>query len=134
MRFFITLFLGLSVLITSCASSTNGNEPPLVTIAKPEMTTPDRFNPADQEACLAFGGDYRQDGLAGYYQCTLSFSDAGQACSDASDCMGDCRLYDTKDYDFNSIGVVGVCQATDSPFGCYSSVMDGRMTAMLCVD
>jgi hypothetical protein len=87
---------------------------------------------AERAACEKVGGEIMRDGMAGFERCTQTYSDAGKACSDASDCIGSCRGTG-KMSDFGST-VVGECQTTDSPFGCFQEVENGKVTAALCVD
>lgn len=89
----------------------------------------------DRDACEAQGGEVRQEGLLGLYRCVLPYADAGKECRDSDDCMGKCLAQDDiTDYDAAPGEARGVCQATDSPFGCYAEVVDGDVGAALCVD
>ena len=77
---------------TSDAPAPPQQEGPLFTPAQgPEMADPENFNQADQDRCAAAGGSYEMAGILGWYRCTISFADAGTACTDNSDCMGQCR-------------------------------------------
>jgi hypothetical protein len=82
-------------------------------------------------ACAELKGTYRADGRARYLHCILTFSDAGKACSDGGDCKGDC--YARPD-DAWPGALLGVCQATTSPFGCHSKVEQGKVVGGICVD
>ena len=89
----------------------------------------------DEEACAAQGGTVRQEGLLGLWRCVVPYSDAGASCSDASDCEGRCfGSDDVTDYDAEPGEAVGVCEADDSPFGCFAIIEGGEITPMLCVD
>tara|TARA_R100000935_G_scaffold49368_1_gene74629 strand:- start:1298 stop:1714 length:417 start_codon:yes stop_codon:yes gene_type:complete len=88
----------------------------------------------ERAECEAVGGRVARDGMRGWEQCIQSFSDAGQACTDNTDCLGQCRLSLGDDMPEAGKPVTGKCQATDSPFGCYATVEDGRATPALCVD
>lgn len=87
----------------------------------------------DKEACAAKGGEIRQEGLLGTYRCTVPYADAGKACRDKSDCEGKCLLGPDSDAATGE-EASGVCQANDSPFGCYAEIVDGKVAAALCVD
>jgi len=89
----------------------------------------------DKEACAAKGGVVRQEGMLGMPRCTITYADAGEICRDASDCEGRCMGNDdVTDYDARPGEVKGVCEANDSPFGCYAEIRNGTADAMLCVD
>ncbi|MFT4955160.1 MAG: hypothetical protein ACI8U3_001542 [Brevundimonas sp.] len=89
--------------------------------------------PADQSGCEAAGGDWRREGRLGAYRCVVSYADAGQPCTDAAQCQGECRLADDKRPPEGQ-AVTGQCQANSSPFGCFTRVENGRAAATLCVD
>ncbi len=89
----------------------------------------------DEDACTAQGGEVRQEGLLGLWRCVVPYSDAGEACSDASDCEGRCfGRDDVTDYEAEPGAAVGVCEADDSPFGCFAELEGGDVAPMLCVD
>ena len=89
----------------------------------------------DAEACRAGGGEVRMAGMMGLYRCVTPYADAGEVCRDESDCEGRC-LGDDAVTDYNAAPgeQQGVCEADDSPFGCYAIINDGVADAMLCVD
>lgn len=89
----------------------------------------------DEAACAAQGGEVRQEGLLGMWRCVVPYSDAGASCSDASDCEGRCFARDdVTDYEAEPGAAVGVCEADDSPFGCFAEIETGNVAPMLCVD
>tara|TARA_X000001316_G_scaffold6537_1_gene1601 strand:+ start:1621 stop:2190 length:570 start_codon:yes stop_codon:yes gene_type:complete len=94
----------------------------------------ERATPTERASCEAAGGTVARDGLLGWEQCIQRFADAGKACSDNSDCLGQCRLTSSADMPGQDVKVTGTCQVTDTPFGCYATVEHGRATPMLCVD
>jgi len=85
----------------------------------------------ERRVCQSVGGKVVRAGLAGFENCAIPYSDAGQPCSDSADCDGDCRY--TGEWPV-ATPVAGVCQADTLPFGCYARVEAGSPTAMLCVD
>lgn len=89
---------------------------------------------AERAECEAAGGSVARDGMRGWEQCIQTFADAGKACTDNADCLGQCRLSLGDDMPEAGKPITGKCQATDSPFGCYATVEDGRATPALCVD
>lgn len=87
----------------------------------------------DAEACKADGGDVRQEGLLGTWRCVRPYADAGESCRDKADCEGKCLV--SPDHDtVTGAEATGVCQANDSPFGCYAEIEGGKVTAAICVD
>ncbi len=87
----------------------------------------------DKEACADKNGEIRQEGLLGTWRCVVPYADAGKACRDKADCEGKCLLGPESDA-VTGAEATGVCQANDSPFGCYAEIVDGKVAAALCVD
>ncbi len=88
---------------------------------------------AERDACEAVGGEIMRDGLAGWERCTQTYPDAGAQCSDTSDCIGRC-LAAADVTDMKADPVIGQCEKTDSPFGCFEEIKNGAVTHALCVD
>ena len=89
----------------------------------------------DSDACAQAGGTVRQEGLLGMFRCVLPYSDAGKQCRDVSDCEGRCFAQDgVTNFDSQPGDFIGVCEADDSPFGCFGEITDGTLDGMLCVD
>ena len=108
---------------------------PAEAAVKPQLQDPRNFNPADQKACVDFGGTYQQAGLLGAYNCFVDYDDGGKTCSDASDCQGRCFATFAHSYDPDAPGGhTGTCAANDSPFGCRSEIVEGVVQPGLCVD
>lgn len=84
--------------------------------------------------CAAGGGKMLPQGRMQTLQCLVSYSDAGQRCTDGDDCQGGCRIEDVANAPRAGAAVVGRCQATSSPFGCYTPVENGKAEATICVD
>lgn len=100
-----------------------------------EQLRKEAFEKIDVKACEDNGGTVRQEGILGFPRCTTPYSDAGNRCSDASDCQGRCFGKDgVTNFDTDKGETVGVCEANDSPFGCYSEIINGTPTPMICVD
>lgn len=99
--------------------------------------TPIRFatavaTPSERTTCEAAGGMVERGGLIGAEQCVLPYCDAGQACSDSSECIGQC--FDTSASVPAGSPIVGACQPNNSPFGCRTEVVNGQRGPTLCVD
>jgi len=88
----------------------------------------------ERARCEAAGGTVRRDGMRGWEQCIQTYADAGKTCSDNAECIGQCRLALEDAMPDTNASVTGTCQSTDSPFGCYATVEDGKATPAICVD
>ncbi len=88
--------------------------------------------PEEIELCEAAGGEVRPAGRAGFDNCIQTFDDAGDACSDTSDCTGRCLV----DGEMVEAGteVTGQCAEDDERFGCYQEIEDGKAKPGICVD
>ena len=85
------------------------------------------------QACTAKDGVFSQQGRLGCYQCVVSYSDAGKACQDSSDCQGKCKT--TGEFvDANAKNQSGQCASDSSPFGCYQMIEEGVTQPAICVD
>ena len=93
-----------------------------------------RATKAERAACEAAGGEVGPGGMLGYDQCVRPYADAGQACKGTEDCEGRCLLSADSDDEMGQPTEDGICQANDSPFGCYSEVNDGMAQYTICVD
>lgn len=91
----------------------------------------------ESRACAEQGGDWRRVCLAQRYQCVNPHSDAGKACSDSSECEGECLVElgsacneagECKDPEVPEPGaqLTGVCQRDDDPCGSFVFVREGR--------
>lgn len=96
------------------------------TVAKP--------TPASTEAaCLAQGGGWEPICRLQRPACVLTFSDAGKACTDSSQCQGNCYA-DLSQGPPDGKAVTGKCAVNSNPCGCNSRVEGGKATPTLCVD
>lgn len=91
--------------------------------------------PADAASdCAQRGGKMLPQGRMQTMQCVVSYTDAGQRCTDGDDCQGDCRVEDVANAPSAGSTAVGQCQASSSRFGCYTTVEGGKAEATICVD
>lgn len=97
----------------------------------PPVRVPESAATAD---CSEQGGRMLPQGRMQTLQCVISYADAGKRCTTGSDCEGDCRVEDVTTAPAAGIAAVGQCQATNSRFGCYTPVEDGKAGATICVD
>ncbi|HYC67231.1 hypothetical protein [Brevundimonas sp.] len=88
----------------------------------------------DAAACSARGGKMLPQGRMQTMRCVVSYTDAGNRCTDGDECQGDCRVEDVANAPQAGAAAVGQCQATSSRFGCYTTVEDGKAEATICVD
>jgi hypothetical protein len=90
----------------------------------------------DRKACEMKGGTVRQEGMMGLWRCTLPYKDAGKPCRDGDECEGRCIANEAsaKSRPSQKGEAIGVCEADDSPFGCYGLVEDGKTEGFICVD
>lgn len=85
------------------------------------------------QACTAKGGAFLQQGRLGCYQCVVTYTDAGKACQDSTDCQGKCK--NTGEFiDTNPKTQSGQCASDNSPFGCYQTIEKGMAQPAICVD
>lgn len=84
--------------------------------------------------CAARGGRMLPQGRMQSLQCVVSYADAGKRCTDSGDCQGACRIEDAAQAPRAGAAAVGQCAATNSRFGCYTPVEDGKAGATICVD
>ena len=74
--------------------------------------------------------------MFGIPACVVPYADAGEACTDSSECEGRC-LVDLTNTDANpAVGssATGICEADTDPCGCWYEVLDGTTQQGLCAD
>jgi len=138
--FKIIIFLAVTGLLAACENKyetrTDGSYGDNQVCEKIEPTpvafAAQRATPSEIATCEAAGGSVSPQGLAGFDMCVLPFCDAGEVCSDSSECIGKCFAEDAS----GGIGspATGLCQPNSSPFGCRTEVTGGTLGATLCVD
>lgn len=88
----------------------------------------------ERTACEMAGGTVKRAGRLGAETCIQPYSDAGDACLSATDCLGRCELKEDISYPEPGIAADGVCQATTNSFGCSTLIEDGKIKGTLCID
>jgi hypothetical protein len=73
--------------------------------------------PANEQDCLKQGGTWGPQGVSPKAVCDLPTTDAGQPCTDSSQCEGLCFANDT--------GSIGTCSPRRLNFSCYMIMKDG---------
>jgi hypothetical protein len=82
--------------------------------------------------CKKNGGKIEKDGLAQFPICVIKYPDAGKLCHDNSECKGGCIAVNAPSQLNKS--AEGKCKETNSPFGCYATVVKGKAIVSMCVD
>lgn len=88
---------------------------------------------ADAASCAARGGEIQRVGRLQSQQCIIKYTDAGKACTDASQCQGECRATGALDVAAGT-AATGQCQANSNRFGCHARIENGKITAAICID
>jgi hypothetical protein len=87
----------------------------------------------DAANCSAAGGKIRNVCRRQVPACVVPFPDAGQRCTDNSQCKGKC-IVDSDHVPAPNENVVGRCQQDDDPCGCKIEVVNGKIGGGACVD
>lgn len=82
--------------------------------------------------CQLDNGEWRPQGIYRYGGCVRKTRDGGTTCSDNSDCEIAC-LY-RGPLPLADQMVTGFCAYSDSRFGCFRQLRNGRVAAGVCVD
>lgn len=112
----------------------------LAACAQPAATTSDPSAPAkvdwqaaqNPEQCGAIGGEWRPICMLGKPACVVAYKDAGKACSDSSECSGQCVTASTGAPPEQP--ATGVCTPNSDPCGCFQLVENGKAGYPLCAD
>lgn len=91
-------------------------------------------SPAERAACQAVGGTISKAGRAQFDFCAQNYTDAKHACTDGSQCFGDCLMATSADHAKPGDRVAGYCAETNQRFGCKPLVTDGKYEGTLCID
>lgn len=86
----------------------------------------------DEKSCVARGGEIREVCMSKTPMCVMIYSDAGNECSDNSECEGSCQTTDVNAH--AQPQVFGKCSASNDPCGCFASVKNGRAGRIICRD
>jgi hypothetical protein len=94
-----------------------------------EPVKPDNSKqPGKKQDCTAKGGKWNWFPIGGFYFCAIKTRDAGKACSDDSECQGDCvpTEYTSK--------LPGLCEPVlGVPGGCPTHLVSGKIIAEPCI-
>ena len=87
---------------------------------------------AEAAACPGKAGHLARVGKAQALRCIVTYADAGKACTDGAQCLGQ-RCVGAEADEASPAPVAGRCVAANDPFGCQTLVRDGK-AATICVD
>lgn len=76
--------------------------------------------------CDARGGVWKRAGMHSRLICEIPYSDGGKECTDDSQCIAGCLAVRVGRQIGEAVPVVGRCRETDSPFGCFQHINNGR--------
>ena len=96
--------------------------------------------PKDRHSCEGIGGKWGFWGMMHIIQCNTPTKDAGEVCSDSSDCEGGVCLSDLPEDEVarqfghaSDIQVMGKCTEWRLNFGCFAAVTEGTLH-FYCID
>jgi hypothetical protein len=100
---------------------------------------------AESHACMVQGGAWKRACRAQEHRCVMPYPDAGKACSDSSECKGQCLVDLADKCDASGkctpakvpeVGseVRGMCQVDDDPCGSFMVVKKGHAQPMVHKD
>lgn len=115
----IAVALAGLALMTACAPT------------EPAAPLPEPTPSADAAQCAIKGGTVKPVCRRQIPQCVIPYADAGKACTDGSQCAGDC-LYEGDAAPGTAAS--GRCQADSDPCGCKTPIVDGKVGMGRCVD
>jgi len=125
------------LLVAACAPMTTLPAPPtpdgppsVGNIDLVDALSSDEISQLD--ACKAKGGHLKRVGKLQALRCIVTYSDAGKACTDGAQCLGQRCVGDFEDTAAPT-PATGTCTATNDPFGCQTIIRDGK-AATICVD
>lgn len=133
-RTIVSLFaLAVTLLMAACGGNTGLPKAVTIEPVNAELPLTEQARSLRNEvSCSASGGVWQKVGRAQMFACVLPARDAGQACSDNSDCQVSC-LVTGRDVKAGT-AVTGQCAANTNQFGCKTRVRNGRAEPTLCVD
>ena len=88
---------------------------------------------AEAATCPGKGGRLDRIGKLQALRCIVTYADAGKACTDGAQCLGQRCTGDFEDGAAVAAPATGTCVATNDPFGCNTIVQAG-VARTICVD
>jgi hypothetical protein len=84
--------------------------------------------PENKQQCTERGGKWILFPMGQFYFCAIKANDSGRACSDDSECQGDCTPVKSK------AAKPGICAATlPVPSGCSEHLIGGKVISEPCI-
>jgi len=120
----LSIFIAFG-LLSACTHVTTKKHISVAPVAKPVI-------PQNESECLAKGGHWASIGLPGTpARCDLKATDGGKACTDSSQCQGECMAPDGAS---EGRRADGICSEYILNFGCTRRIEGGRVGAEICAD
>jgi len=118
----LAIVIVAALLMLTLASCSALPEPLFVT---PQPTADLVVAPDNEQDCLDQGGMWGPQGRAQTEMCDMPAMDAGNACTDSSQCQGLCMASETSS--------TGTCSPRTVNFGCHDVMVDGAQMG-ICID
>lgn len=126
------LWIVTAIFLLDCSTSTTSESEPIafkkVTFASTQATAVEKAD------CENAGGEILKRGRLQAEHCVQPYPDAGETCSDASDCLGRCLLEVEIENPVSGTASTGVCQADTNDFGCRTLINGGKIDGTICID
>lgn len=129
MRLITVLLFGF--LLTGCFGCEASDHPAQV---EPGEISTGGLPEVDAAQCEADGGFVERRGMIGLPICVTPYEDGGKACTDSSECQGQCILKSWGAEEPGEGPIVGSCEPDDKTFGCFGIVTNGKVESAICVD
>ncbi|MDP3493994.1 MAG: hypothetical protein Q8R82_12845 [Hyphomonadaceae bacterium] len=133
----ILIAIAAFMIAAACTPSSAPSEPaptPAPAVETPGAPEPEQIVATDEASCKTQGGDWRPVCRMQQPACITTFPDAGKACTDGSQCAGDCMASPEAGFADGGAAATGVCASNNDPCGCKQKIEDGKATAAICVD
>ena len=115
--------LSIAVLLVLTLGACSGLSEPL--FVTPQLTASPITPPDNEKDCLDQGGMWGPQGRAQTEMCDMPAMDAGNSCTDSSQCQGLCLASETSS--------TGTCSPRTVNFGCHDVMVDGAQMG-ICID
>lgn len=100
----------------------------------PAVEAPKPENATDEATCKTGGGEWKPICRMQKPACVTTYADAGKACTDGSECAGDCVSAGGGEFPAAGATATGVCSTNNDPCGCKQTITGGKANAAICVD
>ena len=118
----LAIVIVAALLMLALAACSALPEPLFVT---PQPTADLVVAPDNEQDCLDQGGMWGPQGRAQTEMCDMPAMDAGNSCTDSSQCQGLCLASETSS--------TGTCSPRTVNFGCHDVMVDGTQMG-ICID